>query len=137
MAPRVETCLPPIAAMAPSDAADPLERLTAITQALMARNEAAFGRGDLEAVVANYAEDAVLVRPGKVFRGRSEIRAMFAEVFDHFAGLIPQQQTVTVAGRLALLTWTATSPSGRVVHGVDSFVVEGDQIVAQSYVGGL
>lgn len=44
---------------------------------------------------------------------------------------------MTVAGRLALLTWTATSASGRLVQGVDSFVIEQDQIVAQSYVGAL
>jgi hypothetical protein len=41
------------------------------------------------------------------------------------------------AGRLALLTWTATSPGGRVVQGIDSFVIEHDLIVAQSYVGAL
>lgn len=113
------------------------DTLTAQTEAVMARNEAAFARGDLEGVVANYAEDAVLVRPGKVYRGRAEIRAMFAGVFAHFAGLTPQSNTMTVAGRLALLTWTATSPAGQVVQGVDSFVIENNQIVAQSYVGAL
>jgi len=72
-----------------------------------------------------------------VYRGRTEIRAMFAEVFAHFAGLTPQSNSMTVAGRLALLTWTATSTGGRLVHGIDSFVIEKDQIVAQSYVGAL
>lgn len=114
--------------------ADPV---TAATAALMARNEADFARGDLDAIVANYAADAVLVRPGKVYRGRDEIRTLFAEIFSHFAGLTPQSNTITVAGRLALLTWTATSASGRVVQGIDSFVVEDGQIVAQSYVGAL
>lgn len=111
--------------------------LAANTEAVMARNEAAFGRGDLDAVVANYAADAVLVRPGRVYRGHDEIREMFAEVFAHFTGLIPQSRTVTVASRLALLTWTANSPDGRVVNGVDSFVIEEDRIVAQTYVGAL
>ena len=44
---------------------------------------------------------------------------------------------VRVAGRLVLLTWTATSTGGRLVQGVDSFVIENDQIVLQSYVGAL
>jgi uncharacterized protein (TIGR02246 family) len=113
------------------------DTLTAQTTAVMTRNEAAFGRGALDGVIANYAEDAVLVRPGKVYRGRTEIRAMFAEVFAHFAGLTPQSNSITVAGRLALLTWTATSTGGRLVQGVDSFVIENDQIVLQSYVGAL
>lgn len=123
--------------MASSDRSDDEASLTARTEAVMARNEAAFGRGDLDAVLANYAEDALLVRPGKVHRGRAEIRGMFNDVFARFAGLTPQSQTLTVAGHLALLTWTATGADGRVVSGVDSFVVEGDQIVAQSYVGAL
>lgn len=113
------------------------DTLTAQTKAVMTRNEAAFGRGDLDGLIANYAEDAVLVRPGKVYRGRAEIRAMFEEVFAHFAGLTPHSNTMTVAGRLVLLTWTATSTGGRVVQGIDSFVIEDDQIVAQSYVGAL
>ncbi len=113
------------------------DTITARTEAVMVRNEAAFARGDLDGVLANYAEDAVLIRPGKVYQGRAEIRAMFEEVFAHFAGLSPQSNTMTVAGRLALLTWTATSNGGRVVQGVDSFVIDNDQIVAQSYVGAL
>jgi len=123
--------------MASSDPTTEAAALTARTEALMARNEAAFSRGDLDAVLANYAEDAVLVRPGKIHRGREQIRGMFSDVFSRFAGLTPQSQTLTVAGRLALLTWTATGADGRVVSGVDSFVVEDDHIVAQSYVGAL
>lgn len=123
--------------MAANDGPAAHDPLTASTEAVMVRNEAAFGRGDLDGVIANYAEDAVLVRPGKVYRGHDEIRALFAEIFANFAGLTPQSNTMTVAGRLALLTWTATSAGGRVVQGVDSFVIENGQIVAQSYVGAL
>jgi ketosteroid isomerase-like protein len=107
------------------------------TRAVLARNGAAFARGDIEAILANYAEDAAVIRPDRVYRGLEAIRGMFLEVLGNFEGFVPQGSTLTVAGRFALMTWCATSASGRVVQGVDTFVVEHDRIVGQSYFGGL
>jgi hypothetical protein len=45
--------------------------------------------------------------------------------------------SLSVAEGIGLMTWTATSASGRVLQGVDTFVVAGDRIVAQTYCGGL
>jgi len=107
------------------------------TRATLARNGAAFASGDLEAILANYSDDAIVIRPGCSYRGREAIRGMFEEVQANFTGLVPQSASTTVAGRFALMTWTATSASGRVVQGVDSFVVVDGLIVAQTYMGGV
>jgi uncharacterized protein (TIGR02246 family) len=52
--------------------------------ALHALIEATFANGDLDGYVAAYEDDAVLVAPpsGRVARGRSEIRAAAAPIFD-------------------------------------------------------
>ncbi|MFQ6538609.1 MULTISPECIES: nuclear transport factor 2 family protein [Aphanothece] len=107
------------------------------TRAVLARNGAAFARGDLEAILANYGEDAVVIRPDRVYRGLEAIRGMFQDVLANFEGFVPQGSSLTVAGRFALMTWTASSGSGRIVQGVDTFVIENDCIVAQSYLGAL
>ena len=107
------------------------------TQAVLSRNGAAFASGDLEAILANYAETAVLVRPGRLYRGHDELRAMFSEVLANITGLTSAITSVTVAEGIGLMTWTATSASGRVLQGVDTFVVADDRIVAQTYCGGL
>ena len=107
------------------------------TQAVLNRNGAAFASGDLDAILANYADDAVLVRPGCIHRGHAQIREMFREVFANMAGLASSITSVTVGEGIGLMTWTATSAGGRVLQGVDTFVVANDRIVAQSYCGGL
>lgn len=107
------------------------------TQAVLNRNGAAFAQGDLEAILANYAEDAVILRPGRTYRGHDEIRGMFHDVLANMEGLTSSITSLTVDSGLALMTWTATSVSGRVLQGVDTFVVANERIVAQSYWGGL
>lgn len=104
---------------------------------VLERNATAFASGDVEAILANYADNAIVIRPQQIYRGKHAIRSMFQEVLGNFAGLAPQAAITTVAGRVALMTWSAASASGRIVQGVDTFVVEDDHIVAQTYVGSI
>ncbi len=107
------------------------------TQAVLNRNGAAFASGNLDAILANYADNAVMVRPGRTYRGHAELREMFSEVLANMAGLTSSITSLSIAEGIGLMTWTATSASGRMLQGVDTFVVADDRIVAQSYCGGL
>lgn len=97
----------------------------------------AFGAGDIDEILADYTDNSVVVRPGKVARGLAEIRAGFEEICGNFKGLDGSADSVTVEGSLVLLEWTARSTSGRVVHGNDTFYIEDGKILYQSYVGAL
>lgn len=108
-----------------------------MTKAVLERNGAAFASGDLDAILKNYATDAVVIRPGAIYRGHDEIRGMFQNVMGNMTSFTPNHSTTTVSGKLGLLTWLAISSDGQVAQGVDSFVVENDRILAQSYVGAL
>ena len=107
------------------------------TQAVLTRNGDAFASGNLDAILANYAQDAVMVRPGRTYRGHAELREMFSAVLANLGDLNSSITSLSVAEGIGLMTWTATSASGRVLQGVDTFVVAGDRIVAQTYCGGL
>ena len=113
------------------------ESQTATTTAVLQRNGAAFASGDLDAILKNYAEDAVVIRPGATYRGHDELREMFRRILNTMSTFKPNHSTTTVSGKLGLLTWLALSNDGQIAQGIDSFVVENDQIVAQSYVGAL
>jgi len=63
------------AAEAPATAASDTAR--AEVQHLLAEQSEAWNRGDLEAFVAGYAEDAVFVTPSGVTRGRDEVLARY------------------------------------------------------------
>ncbi len=49
--------------------------------ALLAHGAAAWTRGDLDAFVSDYADDATFVTPERVLHGRAEIRAHYAPRF--------------------------------------------------------
>jgi uncharacterized protein (TIGR02246 family) len=77
----------------------------------------AFGQFDLEAVLAFYEDDAVLViEPGRLARGREELRAFFKRVFA-LKGKAEQMEThVLESGDIALFTsrwrFTGIAPDG-------------------------
>ena len=61
-----------------STVTDEADEETREARALFARQLAALGAGDLDALMDNYAEDAVLVRADRTARGREEVRALMA-----------------------------------------------------------
>lgn len=77
----------------------------------------AFGQSDLEAVLSFYEDDAVLVvEPGRLARGKEELRRFFAHVFA-LNGRAEQIETnVLDAGDVALFTsrwrFTGTTSDG-------------------------
>ena len=91
----------------------------------------AIGAGDLDAIAADYAEDAVLVTPEGVVRGRDGIR----EVFAGLLGRIPDADwdipTRHFVEDVLFIEWTAVAEKAR-AEGVDTFVFAGDSIRAQT-----
>lgn len=66
----------------------------------------AFNRGDLEAVLDFYEDDAVMVaEPGRLACGKDEIRAIYQWIFANIKGTAGQEKThVIEAGDIALFT---------------------------------
>jgi hypothetical protein len=60
------------------------------TEKTLLRHWQAFGAGDVEAIMADYAEDAVLITPDGTLKGHAQIRSLFAQVF---ATIFPPDST--------------------------------------------
>lgn len=56
------------------------------TEAILNRHLEASGNQDVDALLADYADDAIVISEGDVYRGRSEIRSHYEELFDRLAG---------------------------------------------------
>jgi ketosteroid isomerase-like protein len=90
------------------------------------------GRG-VDAIVADYAENASLFTEARVYRGTRQIR----EFFSAFLAALPVDaverftlKSMRVEGKLAFITWAA----GREIPlGTDTFVVEDGRIVSQTF----
>lgn len=105
------------------------------TKALVERHVAAWQRGDIPSLLADYADNAVMLNVAMgVVAGRAAIGEMLAQVF---AGLFPPgDTTMTVDGMLttddnALIHYTATTSSVRTSGAFDAFTLRDGKIVTQ------
>jgi hypothetical protein len=92
----------------------------------------AVSEGDLDALVADYAEDAVVITPQGVVRGRPAI----VEAFTAMLGQIPDAKldvsTQVYADDILLVEWSATGSTARITEGADTFVFRDGEIRAQT-----
>ncbi|HTS36666.1 MAG TPA: DUF4440 domain-containing protein [Candidatus Solibacter sp.] len=68
----------------------------------------AFNRGDLEAVLNFYDDDAVMVMPDRVVRGKADLRRAFKEIMA-WQATVKQERTFTLEANgvaLFLSRWT-------------------------------
>ncbi len=101
--------------------------------AAIARHLDAFRRLDLEGILADYAEDAVLLLPDGPRRGRGEIRAFLGVFLDTLPpGFLEafRVRRLESTGPVGYLVWEARP---WVEVGMDTFVVEGDRIRTQTF----
>lgn len=100
-------------------------------QTFDARN-AALAAGDSTAAFCTYAEDAVVVMPGTVVRGRANVQAAFLNFGALFGGAQPNVTSATEADDVLLITYTLTGPTLTIADGADTFVVVRGRIVSQT-----
>ena len=92
----------------------------------------ALGAGDLEEIVADYADDAVLITPAGVLRGKDGIRAAFIQLLADVPNAAWQLKTQIYEGDVLFLEWAAEAEKTRVEDGIDTFIFRGDFIRLQT-----
>lgn len=85
---------------------------------------AAIAAGDPDRVVADYADDAVLLTTDGLLRGRDAVHDAFAGIFGALPNAVVDAESVLVDGEVAFVTWTAEADGGRLTDGVDTFVFD-------------
>jgi ketosteroid isomerase-like protein len=93
---------------------------------------AALQEGNLDLAFCYYAEDAVVVMPGSVIRGREQIKAGFVSFGSLFGGQLPQLSSLTVEGDVVLVTFSITGASASIEDGADTFVIRDGRIQTQT-----
>lgn len=106
---------------------------TRTAEEVFAHHGNALGAEDLEDIVADYADDAILVVQKRVYRGKDGAR----QVFTQLLGDVPQAQwqleTVFVDDVL-YLEWKAAGGGHKVDDGVDTFIFRDGMIRVQTVV---
>jgi ketosteroid isomerase-like protein len=103
------------------------------TAEVIGHHNASMGAGDLDAIMSDYASDAVLLTPNGIFNGTKEIQAFF----EGFVSSLPEDfianmvlDVHSVEGEYGYITWH----SGDVAPlGTDTFHVVDGKIAMQSF----
>ena len=88
--------------------------------------------GDLEGILSDYADDAVMITPAGVKRGKEGIRETFRELLADLPSADWDVPTQIFEGDLLFIEWSAVSQKMRVEDGIDTFVIRDGLIRAQT-----
>jgi len=102
------------------------------------RHVAAFTSGNLDSVLNDFAEDAVVITPDGVFEGPEQIRALYGGLLEAF-GTIDHGDSpgltvdvLHVRNDMIFITWHAESRHHVFPFGTDTFICKGDKFERQS-----
>jgi uncharacterized protein (TIGR02246 family) len=101
-------------------------------QEVFAHHAQALGAGDLDEIVADYADDAVFITPSGVLRGKEGIRTAFTQLLADVPNATWDLPTQIYDGDVLFLEWTADAGATRVDDGIDTFVFRDGQIRVQT-----
>ncbi len=82
----------------------------------------ALGAGDLDEIVADYADDAVFITPAGIRRGKDGIREAFTQLLAEMPNATWELKTQIYEADVLFLEWAADAAATRVEDGIDTFV---------------
>jgi hypothetical protein len=97
----------------------------------------AFKANDLEATMADYTEESVLITPDKTYKGLKEIRENFIFAFS----LFPKDSSTLKLNKsivnqdVGYIIWEASAPKLNLSFGTDTFIIHNGKIIRQTYAG--
>ena len=97
--------------------------MTRTPEEVFAHHGQALGAEDLEEIVADYAEDAILMVNKQVFRGKDGARQVFTQLLSDLPSAAWQLDTV-FADDVLYLEWSAVGGGRKAEHAVDTFIFQ-------------
>lgn len=102
------------------------------TEAVFAHHLQAVRDRDVEAIVSDYSDDAIIMMPGAVIRGIEQIRAHFINIVEEIpAEILSNIQTdqLEIEGEFVFLLWSSGTA---VPRAADTLCIRDGKIVMQS-----
>lgn len=88
--------------------------------------------GDLDALISDYAEGALVITPASEYHGRVAIRELYDDLSQALPQLSVEADSAVFADNALLLRWRADSALNTVPDGVDTFVFDAGRIQLQT-----
>ncbi|HEY1705813.1 MAG TPA: nuclear transport factor 2 family protein [Trebonia sp.] len=106
--------------------------MTRTPEEIFQHHASALGGGDLEGIVADYADDAVFISPAGVQRGKDGIRAAFTQLLADVPNAKWDLKTQIYEGDVFFLEWAADAGATFVEDGLDTFIFRDGLIQTQT-----
>jgi hypothetical protein len=90
------------------------------------------GAGDLEGIVSDYSDDAILISQGETYRGKDGVRQVFTRLLSDVPQASWQLPVMVFADDVMYLEWKAQSADRRIDDGIDTFVFRDGLIRVQT-----
>ncbi|SON59959.1 hypothetical protein MSIMFI_01449 [Mycobacterium simulans] len=101
-------------------------------QEVFAHHGKALAAGDLDAIVADYTDDSVVITSAGIARGKDGVRTVFVKLLDDLPNAVWDLKSQIFEGDVLFLEWAANSALNRVDDGVDTFVFRDGAIWVQT-----
>jgi hypothetical protein len=88
--------------------------------------------GDLEGIVSDYADDAIVITPDGIVRGKDGVRKTFERLLGDLPSADWELLTTHFEDDILFLEWKATSEKVKAEDGIDTFVFRDGQIRVQT-----
>jgi ketosteroid isomerase-like protein len=108
------------------------EEMSRTPEEVFQHHAEALGAGDLDQIVADYADDAVFITPAGVLRGKDDIRTAFTRLLADVPDAAWDLKTQIYEGDVLFLEWAAHSAAASVEDGIDTFVFRDGLIRVQT-----
>jgi len=102
------------------------------TQQVFDAHQKAFEAGDLEKLIADYADDAILLTMDGAAVGTEAIQGFFVNVFKSFPNVRVSFGKTAVEDDTVLLQWSGDSGVATFPHGVATLIICDDKIQRQT-----
>jgi uncharacterized protein (TIGR02246 family) len=96
--------------------------MTRTPEEVFSHHAQALGAGDLDEIVADYADDAVFISPGGVKRGKDGIREAFTQLLADVPDAAWSLKTQIYEDDVLFLEWAADAGATKVDDGIDTFI---------------
>jgi ketosteroid isomerase-like protein len=96
--------------------------MTRTPQEVFQHHAQALGAGDLDEIVADYADEAVFITPAGIKRGKDGIREAFTQLLADVPNAAWDLKTEIYEDDALFLEWAATAATTKVEDGIDTFV---------------
>ncbi len=106
--------------------------MTRTPQEVMAHHSQALRAGNLDEIAADFADDAVVITPESVQRGKAGAREAFSQLLADLPDAAWNTKRHVLAGDVLFLEWSADAANSRADDGVDTLVFRDGMIQAQT-----